>query len=130
MIQTPILFQDLPTNFQAHPMKGDITLLTNADAIKRAVRNLVLTDPGEKLFRPYLATGVKESMFENLGPDTDYIMKSKIESIIRNYEPRAELIEVVVNSFPDQNGYNVKIVFSINNLIAPIVLDMVLGRVR
>jgi phage baseplate assembly protein W len=127
---TTNIYKDIPTNFQAHPVKGDISLLLDSEAIKRSLRNLILTDPGEKLFRPYLGTGIKASLFENFGPDTQYILKSTIEEIIRNNERRVDVLDVIVNATPDQNGYNIKIIFSINNSVQPVTLEMILGRVR
>jgi len=123
-------YRDLPTNFDIHPIKGDLILLTDADAVQNSIQNLLLTDPYERFFNPDLSGGIRASLFENIGPDTEYFMTQKIREVIENHEPRANLFSVTVNAFPDQNAYNATIVFSINNNVNPITFNVILRRVR
>lgn len=129
-MKTNNLYSDITTNFNIHPIKGDLMLLTDADAVKRSIRNLVFTDPFERFFNPLLGGGINASLFENISRDTEDIIKIRITETIENYEPRANLISVKVKAFPDQNAYNVTIVFSINSSVQPIQLDFILRRVR
>jgi len=103
-----IFYSDIPTNFDIH----------------------LLTDPYERFFNPGLGSGIRQTLFENISQDTEYILKEKIAETINNYEPRARLISVTAKGFPDDNAYEVTIVFSIVNNISPITLDFVLRRVR
>ena len=109
---------------------GDLYVLTDADAVKASIKALVLTDPFERFFRPNLGGGIKRSLFENISPMTEDIIKTQIEFTIKNYEPRARLIEVFVNAIPDENGYTATIVFSLINSTKQERLDVILYRVR
>ena len=124
------VYTDLTTNMVSHPRTGDIVLLSDDDAVKRSIKNLIFTNPGEKFFRPYLGTGIKASLFENMMPDTQFLLKERITEIIENYEPRAELVSVAVKANPDNNSYSVTILFSVNNNPTPVQLQMILTRVR
>jgi len=127
---TVTLYTDLTTNFTIHPIKGDLVLLKNEEAVKRSIRNLILTDPYERFFNPLLSTGINASLFDNIGRDTESILKIKVTEIIENFEPRANIIKVGIKALPDDNSYSVSIIFSINNNTRPINLDFVLRRVR
>lgn len=127
---TDVIFNDLPVNFDVHPIKGDLILTTNEDAVKRSIINLLLTNPYERFFDPNLGSGVRASLFENLNKDTEYFLKEKIIEVIQNYEKRANLYSVNVKALPDDNTYSVTIVFFIVNSTLPITLSVVLRRVR
>lgn len=128
-------YKDFYTNFDVKASKtgrqnGDLYVLTDADAVKASIKNLILTDPNERFFRPYLGGGIKKSLFENISPNTEAIIKTQIEYTIKNYEQRAKLIEVYVNAVPDENRYAVTIVFSVINNTEVEKLDLILYRVR
>jgi phage baseplate assembly protein W len=127
---TTIVYSDLSTNFDVHPIKQDLMLLTNEAAVKRSVRNLILTNPNERFFNLEVGSGIIDTLFENLSRDNEFILKQKIVDVIRNYEPRASLISVNVKSLPDDNAYSVNIVFAIVNKTTPTSLDLILRRVR
>jgi phage baseplate assembly protein W len=127
---TTNLYTDISTNFTIHPIRGDLVLLKDADSVKRSIRNLIFTDPFERPFNPLLGGGINASLFENISRDTESIIKIRITETIENFEPRANLINVKVKALPDDNAYNVTIVFSINNNVQPIQLDFILRRVR
>jgi phage baseplate assembly protein W len=127
---TQVIYSDIPTNFDVHPIKGDLVLLTNENAVKRSIRNLLLTDPYERFFNPDVGAGIRQTLFENFTRDTAYIIQEKITETITNYEPRANLYSVNVKALPDDNSYSASIVFGINGNITPITLDLVLKRVR
>jgi phage baseplate assembly protein W len=127
---TSTIYSDIPTNLDVHPIKEDLVLLTNEAAVKRSIRNLILTDPYERPFNSTIGSGIRQSLFENIGQDTEYILTEKIKETILNYEPRANLINVSVKLLPDDNSYSATIVFSILNSLTPITLDLILRRVR
>jgi phage baseplate assembly protein W len=124
------IYSDLPINFDVHPIKGDLVLTANENAVKRSVRNLLLTDPYERFFNPDVGAGIRQSLFENMSKDTAYVLQEKITETITNYEPRANLYSVNVKALPDENSYYATIVFGINSTTSPITLDLVLKRVR
>lgn len=130
MATTQVIYSDIPVNFDVHPLKGDLILTTNEDAVKRSIRNLLLTDPYERFFNPKIGAGIRASLFENIGQDTEFLLKTQITETINNYEKRAQLYSVKVKAFPDQNAYNASIVFYLVNYTTPITLDLVLRRIR
>jgi phage baseplate assembly protein W len=127
---TTTYYSDIPTNFDVHPVKEDLVLVTNESAVKRSIRNLLLTDPYERFFNPLLGSGIRQTLFENVSKDTEFFLKEKITETIVNYEPRADLISVGVKALPDENAYSASIIFAISNSTQPVTLDLVLRRVR
>jgi phage baseplate assembly protein W len=97
----------------------DILTLKNETSIARAIRNLVLTSPGERLFNANLGSKISKSLFENIDPISANSIKSEIEFTIRRYEPRVELIEVNVDPDYDDNNFNVSIVYNIVGIDVP-----------
>ena len=86
--ETTVRFSDIDLNFDVNPLTKDINTLKNEDAVKRSVRNIVLTNFGEKKFQPFFGGDVISRLFENFSPFTSFEIKKAIErSIIRN-EPR------------------------------------------
>ena len=108
---TSTIYSDIPTNLDVHPVKEDLVLLTNEAAVKRSIRNLILTDPYERPFNSTIGSGIRQSLFENIGQDTEYILTEKIKETIINYEPRASLVNISVKLLPDDNSYSATIVF-------------------
>jgi phage baseplate assembly protein W len=106
-------FKDLSMSFQVNPLNYDLIALKNESAIARSVRNLVLTYPGERFFNENLGSKVSRSLFENVDEISASIIKDEIENTIRNYEPRVNLIEVIVSPNYDNNEFNVTINYRI-----------------
>ena len=127
---TTTYYSDIPTNFDVHPVKEDLVLVTNESAVKRSIRNLLLTDPYERFFNPLIGSGIRQTLFENVSKDTEFFLKEKITETIVNYEPRADLISVGVKALPDENAYSASIIFAVSNSTQPVTLDLVLRRVR
>jgi len=124
------VYSDITTDLDIHPIKGDLTLLTDEASVKRSIINLMFTEPFERFFSPDIGAGLKAYLFENISPDTEYIIREKIIEVITNYEPRANIINVTVKAFPDQNYYSASIVFSILTSNNPYTLDVILKRAR
>jgi phage baseplate assembly protein W len=128
-------FKDFYNNFEAHPVRKDLFVLTDVDDIKNSIKNLIFTNPGERFFNPYLGGGIKQFLFEDVSTITSYNIQTHIEATIENFEPRAKLIGVYVtpvgaNGFDDSNSYTVTIIFSTINNPSPITFDVLLTRVR
>ena len=124
------LYQDFTKDLAQSPLSADIVMLKDEDAVKDAIKNLLLTDPGERPMQPFLGGGIRELLFENITPSTLKLLKDKITSTIELYEPRAELIDVSVRSEIDDNTVGVVIQFYIRNRQQPITLDVILERIR
>jgi len=128
------LYKDLNLFFSPNPVTKDISKVTDVQAIKRAVRNLVLLNPGEKPFHPEVGTGIRASLFQNFGPIELSALRTKIEFSINKYEPRVTLQSVDFgeeNQNLDNNTLTCSISFTINN--SPDILeevDVMLQRIR
>lgn len=124
------VYKDFYTNLDSHPVRKDLFVLTDADAVKTAIRNILFTDPNERFFNPYFGAGIKKTLFENITPQTEYIIQSEVVRAIRNFESRVNTLEVYVNAVPDENGYYISIVFSLLNNPQMQTLNLILNRVR
>ena len=108
-------YRDLDLFFFKKQGSDDINKVTNIEAVKRSVRNLVLTNFYEKPFHPEIGSGVRDMLFENMSPVTAVVLARKVEDVIENFEPRARLIGVRALPNLDRNEYEVTIEFFVVN---------------
>ena len=113
-------FKDISLSFDPHPVTKDIPVLSNERAITRSVRNLVETIPTERFFDSNLGTNIRELLFENMTASSVMIIEDMVRNTIRNYEPRVGDIGVEVDAVPDDNSVNVRVLFEIIGLEAPL----------
>ena len=106
---------DLDLFFSRKTSTKDVNTLINVTAIKRSVRNLVLTNPFERPFHPEIGSGIRDILFEPLTPVTATVLNTKIEDVIENFEPRARLVGVRAQPDLDRNAYEVTIEFYVTN---------------
>ena len=104
--------------------------LKNEEAVKRSVRNIVLTNFGEKKFQPFFGGDVISQLFENITPFTAFEMEKAITRTILNNEPRVEALSVKANTNNDQNSVDVTVRFTIKNSQQPVILSFTLERIR
>ena len=124
-------YVDLDLFFGKKSSNSDIQDLTNVKAVKRSIRNLILTNHFEKPFHPEIGSGVRDMLFENMTPVTSIILAKKIEDVILNFEPRARLVGVRAEPILDRNSYEVTIEFYIVNQPTELVdLSVMLERLR
>lgn len=121
---------DLDFDFIPHPVSGDIVTLKNGDAVKRSIRNLMLTGTHERLFQPNLGANLKQLLFEPMTPATEMSIQFLIRDVIRAFEPRAKIIKLNVASAEDESGYDVTLVFSIDQISEFVSVNMFLERLR
>ena len=124
-------YSDLDLFFSAKGVSKDISKVTDIQAVKRSIRNLVLTNHYEKPFHPEIGSGVRDMLFEPMTPITANILARKIEDVIENFEPRAKLVGI--RAFPnlDRNEYEVTIEFYVVNTPPELVdLTVMLERLR
>ena len=126
-----VVFSDVNVSFTPHPVTGKLPVLKNADAVKRAVRNLILTNFGERPYAPLYGGNVRAMLFENTDdPLLQDQLRRQIEGAIKNYEKRAKVESVVVDVKPDSNALVVKIRFMVFNERFPVDLEVAIERVR
>ena len=112
-------FKDLSISFKFNPLSGDLIALKNENAIARAVRNIVLTTPGEKFFDPDFGSSVSEILFENVDDITAISIQDEIKNCLNNYEPRVDIIDVFVDPNFDENQFDVTISYRIVGVDIP-----------
>jgi phage baseplate assembly protein W len=123
-------YSDFFTNFTAHPDLGDLVIKKNEDAVKQAIRNLLMTNKYERPFQPSFGGNIRNYLFEPMSAVTQSGLQEEITSVITNYEPRVRLISVVVTPYVEQNAYAITITFYILNITTPVTLQTILYRVR
>ena len=112
-------FKDVSMTFKYNPLSGDLIALKNSNAIARSLKNIVLTGRGEKFFDPEFGSRVSESLFETLDEVTALAIQEEIEYSIVNYEPRVNLLNVIVQPNFDNNEYFVRISYIIIGVDIP-----------
>jgi phage baseplate assembly protein W len=123
-------YADLDLDFVVNPGTKDVNILVGDDAIKRSLRNLILTNFYDKPFRPDIGSNVTRLLFENVTPLTMNFLREAITEVIANYEPRVELKELSITFKPDNNGFDVVITYIILNRGEPVVTSLFLERLR
>ena len=124
-------YSDLDLFFGRKTSNNDISKITDVQAVKRSVRNLVLLNTYEKPFHPEISSGVRGMLFENMTPITANILARKIEDVINNFEPRARLISVTAIPDLDRNAYEVAVQFYVVNTPTELVdISLMLETLR
>ena len=124
-------YSDLDLFFGKKTVGSDVNKVTDIQAVKRSIRNLVLLNSFEKPFHPEIASGVRDMLFENISPVVAAVLARKIEDVIKNFEPRARLVGVRAMPDFDRNIYNVTIEFYVVNAPTELVdLSVMLERIR
>ena len=124
-------YRDIDLFFDKKPVSKDVNVITDVANIKRAVRNLVLTNIYEKPFHPEIASGVRDMLFENMTPLTSIVLAKKVEEVIENFEPRVRLMSVSARPDLDRNEYEMTIEFFIENFPTQLItVDVFLERLR
>ena len=124
-------YSDLDLFFSRKTSNGDVNKITDVQAVKRSIRNLVQLNTYDKPFHPEISGGVLEMLFENMSPITGHVIARKVELVIENFEPRARLVSVSCTPDFDRNAYEVTVEFYIVNAPTELVdLTVMLERLR
>tara|TARA_B100000963_G_scaffold184402_1_gene160285 strand:+ start:4 stop:429 length:426 start_codon:yes stop_codon:yes gene_type:complete len=123
-------YKDLNLDFLQNTATKDIQKLTDVEAVKRSVRNLINLNHYEKPFHPEIGSNLRAMLFENMTPQISHLITKQIELLIANYEPRALLAFVRTTPILDKNSYAVTINFQVVNHPEPVVMETFLERLR
>ena len=124
-------YRDLDLFFSKKSMSNDVNKVTDITAIKRSIRNLVLTNHYEKPFHPEIGSGVRDILFEPMTPFISHILSMKVLDVIENFEPRAKVINISARPDIDRNEYELTIQFFVVNAPTELVdLTLMLERLR
>ena len=123
-------YSDLNLNFTKNPATNDVARLTDIEAVKRAVRNLVLTNQFERPFHPEIGSSIRDLLFETITPLNAVLLEDRIREVIVNFEPRAELTGIQVFDEIDNNQYRVVINFTVLGASEGATIKEFLQRLR
>lgn len=123
-------FTDLNLLFTPHPATADVTKVTDENAVKAAIRNLILTQNYERPFHPEIGCQITSLLFENYTPVTRAIMERTVRDVLEKFEPRARLTRLNIIENVEQNAVDVTVEFALNNLERPITVTTTLTRAR
>jgi len=112
-------FKDISLSFSRHPVTNDVTVLKNEDAVKKSVINLCRTRINERFFNDLLGTSIEDSLFETNLDDVASFLEREISVLIKNYEPRVQLTNVIVDSLVDSYELQIRIEYKITGLPFP-----------
>ena len=124
------IYKDLNMSFTKNPATKDVARLFDVQAIKRAVKNIILTNKYERPFNPDFGCNLRGFLFENITEPLLVIIKDRVAMAIEKYEPRVSVEDVVVKNDIDKNGINIQVSFLINGVEAPVTVSTFLQRVR
>ena len=130
MARNTRIYSDLDFNFTAHPVTKDLVRRYDEDAVKTALKNLILTRNFERPFHSEIGSPIRALLFEPATPMLGVMLKQAIIDVINNFEPRVNLIDVYTNVNDDSNSIEVTIQFKLVNTERPLTLDLTLERTR
>ena len=112
-------FKDINLSFKRHPVTNDVLTVSDEDAIKRSVKNIVFTILGEKPFQPTFGSVINNSLFELNTSLNEIRVSDEIQQSLLNYEPRIDNVVVTTSIYPDSNELNCTVQYDIVGIPAP-----------
>ena len=107
------IYSDIPINLDKHPVTKYLSRVTNEEAVKRSIKNLIFTRRGERFYDSRKGSTVEASLFQNFDDLTYITLRESIAEVINNYEPRAKLIDIITTPRRNGNEVAIKIIFSL-----------------
>ena len=124
------IYKDLDLNFGRNPITNDVNRLTDVEAVKRSVRNLINTNHYERPFHPEIGSDVRAMLFEPMTPLTALNLQRKVAEVLNNFEPRISLQQVLATPDIDRNSYNLRIMFYVVGVAGDVTVETMLERLR
>ena len=125
------IYSDFKKDLEISPLSQDLTVFKDEDSVKESIRNILLTDRGERLMQPTIGGNLRAMLFENITPaGVLTLIEDQVRTTLELHEPRAEIIDVEVSSNLDDNVVRIRIQFYILNNQQPISVDVFLERTR
>ncbi len=128
---TTLSFKDINITFKKHPVTNDLVVSKDASAIKQAIVNLLLTNKGERAFKPDYGSDIRNYLFEPLDYATSAQIQGNIRHTIAKWEPRIQVTSLTAKPNFDDNGFDVEMTYKIRGLDnPPVAVDFFLARTR
>ena len=121
---------DLNLDFQQNTATKDIQKISDVESVKRSVRNLINLNHYEKPFHPEIGSNLRGMLFENITPQMSHAISKEIDNLIKNYEPRARLVQIATMPQFDRNAYAATISFYVQNSSERVTVESFLERLR
>ena len=124
------IYKDLDLDFGRNSTTNDVNKLTDVEAVKRSVRNLINTSHYDRPFHPEIGSSVRGLLFEPITPLTSLNLQRKVEEVLTNFEPRIRLVQVLSRPDADLNRYSLRISFYVIGTTLPVTVETFLERLR
>ena len=124
------IYKDLDLDFGRNTVTNDVNKLTDVEAVKRSVRNLINTSHYERPFHPEIGSSVRALLFEPITPLTSLNLQRKVEEVLNNFEPRIKLVQILSRPDADLNRYAFRISFYVIGTPLPVTVETFLERLR
>jgi phage baseplate assembly protein W len=123
-------YKDLDLDFGRNVVTNDVNKLTNIEAVKRSVRNLINTSHFERPFHPEIGSDVRALLFENMTPLTALNLQRKVQEVLVNFEPRIRLVQIYATPDYDGNSYQLSVYFYVIGTTELVTVQTFLERLR
>ena len=124
------IYKDIDLDFGRNTVTNDVNKLTDVEAVKRSVRNLINTNHYERPFHPEIGSDVRAMLFEPMTPLTALNLQRKVAEVLNNFEPRINLQQILASPDLDRNSYALKIMFYVVGSNQPVEVETFLERLR
>ena len=124
------IYKDFDLSFGANSITGDINKKLDVAAVKQSMKNLVMTNTYERPFNPDLSSELRALLFENVEITTANRIKTNLEFLFKNFEPRAKIEDISCDAQPDLNTYDVTVLFRVICINQPEELTVRLDTLR
>ena len=124
------IYKDLDLDFGRNTVTNDVNKLTDVESVKRSVRNLINTNHFDRPFHPEIGGNIRALLFELMTPLTALNLQRKVEEVLKNFEPRANVTQILADPDIERNGYRLEIKFYVIGIQNPIVVETFLERLR
>jgi phage baseplate assembly protein W len=130
MLRKNITYSDIPFFISKNSFTNDLNLVNDLSAIRQSVKNIIMSDLGDRAFDFDFGSGLYSTIFENLTLEVILFIQTRIANNLRNYEGRVNLNDVIVSENAEENSLQVVVDFSIPDLNINDVITIDLTRTR
>ena len=129
-VSIPKAYKDLSLAFLKHPGTNDVRPLSDIDAVKQSVKNLILTNHGDRPFNYKIGSNLTSLLFEPVGPFTSNAIRTEITEVLAKNEPRINGVRVNVFDESERNAYIIRLVYTVVSLNTEVDTQFYLKRLR
>lgn len=127
---TPTYYSDFLMDLDKNPLTGAVAVATNEESVKNALKNLILTNRGERFYNVSFGSKIRGMLFENYTSESKTLVQELIREAVNNNEPRVNIQGIEIIDDQDRNGVYINIVFTLINIPRNFSLNLYVSRVR